>query len=285
MKDIIITGGAGFIGTNLINYLINNNRVEARNIFVLDNFYTGEKRNKVNGVNYIKGHTWDIENSFNKNTRFDTLFHFGEYSRISKSFEDIDYVMKSNIYGTSKVIEYCSKHNIKLIYSASSSKFGDKENLSPYAWSKSKAVELIKNYNQWFGLKYEICYFFNVYGKYQIRTGGYATVIGIFEEQYLRRETLTIVKPGVQSRCFTHIDDVVDGVLKAVEHNSNHEWYFKNPKYYSIIQVAQMFDSEYKFVDERKGERWSTCNIENDTKELLNWEAKIELIDYINTVK
>ena len=285
MKDILITGGAGFIGTNLIHHLLDNNIVEARNIFVIDNFYTGELRNQVNGVNYIKGDTWDIETLVHPYATFDTLFHFGEYSRISTSFVDIDYVMKSNLYGTSKVIEYCKKKNIKLIYSASSSKFGDKENLSPYAWTKSKAVELIKNYNKWYGLSYEICYFFNVYGKYQITTGNYATVIGIFENQILKRETLSVVKPGVQSRCFTHVDDVINGVVKAVKHNSNHEWYFQNPKAYSIIQVANMFNQDWKFVDERKGERFCSPTIENDTKELLGWEAKIELKDYINTVK
>jgi|TARA_R110000772_G_scaffold181601_1_gene292915 UDP-glucose 4-epimerase len=285
MKKIVITGGAGFIGTNLIHYLIDNNIVSADNIIVIDNGFTGEKRNMINKVNYIQGNTWDINEILYEERYIDTIFHFGEYSRISTSFDDIDYVMKTNLYGTSKVIEYCNKYDVKLIYSASSSKFGDKENLSPYAWSKSKAVELIKNYNKWYGLSYEICYFFNVYGKYQITTGSYATVIGIFENQMLKRETLTVVKPGVQSRCFTHVDDVINGVVKAVYHNSNHEWYFQNHKSYNIMQVADMFNSEWRFVEERQGERFSSPTIKNDTKELLNWEAKIELIDYINTVK
>ena len=215
--NILVTGGAGFVGSNLIKKLIE--IYPNAHIISLDNYSTskwGENHIEHNNVVYHSGNTWDIE-ELDEN-QFDIVFHFGEYSRIDKSFDDVDYVMKSNLYGTTKILEYCRKNNTKLIYSASSSKFGNEgkdENLSPYAWAKSKMVELIKNYNKWYNLQYEICYFFNVYGPNQIMKGDYATVIGIFERQYRNKESLSVVKPGNQSRDFVHVLDVVEAFKKA----------------------------------------------------------------------
>lgn len=288
IKKVLITGGAGFIGSNLIKKLIK--KYPKLKIYVLDNYFTGSASNHIitsPNIFYQRGNTWDIEKIYN-DISFDMVFHFGEYSRIVQSFKDIDYVMKSNLYGTSKVLEMCRKWNAKLIYSASSSKFGDNgknENLSPYSWAKSKIVELIKNYNQWFNLQYEICYFFNVYGPNQITEGDYATVIGIFEKQYKDNKPLTVVTPGTQSRDFTHIFDVVEGVIKTTYMNMNREWMLRSGTNYKIIDVAKMFTDNILLIPKRKGERFTSAEFDNDTEKILTWKPKYNLKDYINNLK
>tara|TARA_B100000963_G_scaffold243607_1_gene213272 strand:+ start:241 stop:1116 length:876 start_codon:yes stop_codon:yes gene_type:complete len=288
IKKVLVTGGAGFVGSNLIKKLIQT--YPKLQIYVLDNYFSGYTSNHVQdstNVFYQKGNTWDIDKIY-KNISFDIVFHFGEYSRIVQSFKDIDYVMKSNLYGTSKVLEMCKKWNAKLIYSASSSKFGNDgkdENLSPYSWVKSKVVELIKNYNQWFGLQYEICYFFNVYGPNQITEGDYATVIGIFEKQYKNNESLTVVNPGTQSRDFTHIFDVVEGVIKTTYMNMNREWMLRTGINHKIIDVANMFTDNIIIIPERRGERFTSEMFKDNTEEVLKWKPKHNLKKYINNLK
>jgi UDP-glucose 4-epimerase len=288
MKKILVTGGAGFIGSNLINQLIKiNPKIE---IHVLDNYFTGCAGNHcLNGnVIYHNGNTWDVDDYFKSIEPFDVIFHFGEYSRIDTSFDDVEYVMKSNLYGTTKILNYCRKWGTKLIYSASSSKFGNNgkdENLSPYAWTKSKMVELIKNYNKWYGLQYEICYFFNVYGPNQITKGDYATVIGIFERQYKNNDPLTVVEPGTQSRDFTHVYDVVEGVIKTVDMNMNREWILRSGVSYKIIDVAKMFTDNVIMLPERRGERFTSEEFYSDTEKVLNWKPNRLLEEYIRNKK
>lgn len=284
MENILVTGGAGFIGSNLVKKLLK--EYPETKITVLDNHFTSDKSNylKSKNVKYIEGNTWDIDNHFGLSKPFDVVFHFGEYSRIVKSFDDVEYVMKSNLYGTTKVLNYCKKWGTKLIYSASSSKFGNNgkdENLSPYAWTKSKMVELIKNYNKWYGLQYEICYFFNVYGPGQIMKGDYSTVIGIFERQYRNNEPLSVVEPGIQSRDFTHVYDVVEGVIKTIDMCMNREWMLRTGINYKIIDVAKMFSENIIMLPERKGERFTSKEFYNDTEEVLGWVPKHKLEDYI----
>jgi UDP-glucose 4-epimerase len=195
--------------------------------------------------------------------------------------------MKTNLYGTTKVLKMCRKWNAKLIYSASSSKFGNNgkdENLSPYSWAKSKMVELIKNYHIWYGLQYEICYFFNVYGPKQITEGDYATVIGIFENQYNNNKSLTVVSPGTQSRDFTHVYDIVDGVIKTTKMNMNREWMLRSGKNHKIIDVAKMFSNDIVIIPERKGERFNSEEFYSDTEEVLGWSTKLNLKDYIKNI-
>jgi UDP-glucose 4-epimerase len=285
---VLVTGAAGFIGTNLIKHL---KRVHPDwEILGYDNYFTGKNENHVEGVKYISGHTWEI------NQRFETIvfnpdivFHFGEYSRIVKSFDDRDYVIKSNLRGTTEVLKYCLDKGAKLIYSASSSKFGNNgadENLSPYSWTKAKMVELIKNYNNWFGLRYEICYFFNVYGPGQIMTGDYATVIGIFERQLKEGNKLTVVSPGTQSRDFTHVEDVVRGVVMATQVNMNKEWHFRSGKNERIIDVAKMFAGDnWELIPERRGERFTSEEFPSDTEKTLGWKAEKELKDWVSEIK
>ena len=282
MKRILVTGGAGFIGSNLIENLLKDNY----EIVSLDCYFSGSK-NHLNGVKYISGYTWDISKIFN-NQKFDIIYHFGEYSRIAYSFEDIEFVAESILRGTPKVIEFAKKVNAKLIYSASSSKFGNNgndQNLSPYAWMKSKMVELIKNYKIWFDLDYEICYFFNVYGPRQIYSGKYATVVAIFEQQFLNNEKLTVVRPGTQSRDFTHIEDIVDGLVKTMSINKCHEWHLRSGKNIEIIELAKLFSDDYIFIDERRGERFTSEEFKSDTNHLLQWNPKERLIDWVNKVK
>ncbi|MBP92914.1 MAG: ADP-L-glycero-D-manno-heptose-6-epimerase [Flavobacteriaceae bacterium] len=275
---ILVTGGAGYIGSNLIKYLDKNT---SATITSLDNYFTGSQTNHIKGVNYIQGNTWDIQNL----EKQDVVYHFGEYSRVVPSFKDIEYLTASNLWGSSRVIEQCKNWDSKLIYSASSSKFGGNENLSPYSWVKAKIVELIKNYAEWYKLKYEICYFYNVYGENHITEGDYATVIGIFEEQYKKNKPLTVVGDGKQSRQFTHINDIVNALNKIEKQNKNKEWYLSSDVEYKIIEVAKMFSDNIKMIPERKGERYKAIAIENDTKEILKWKIKHNLKDYINGQK
>jgi UDP-glucose 4-epimerase len=286
MENILVTGGCGFIGSNLIKQLLKEYK-EVEKIVVLDNMFTGKEENKVDHkkVIYIESPTWDIDKFFSdKEGLFDTVFHFGEYSRIVKSFNDSKYVMKTNLHGTTCILEKCRKWKSKLIYSASSSKFGNDgkdENLSPYAWVKSKMVELIKNYNKWYDLQYEICYFFNVYGPKQIMKGDYSTVIGIFERQYKNNEPLSVVEPGTQSRDFTHVYDVVEGVIKSVNMNMNREWMLRSGINHKIIDVAKMFSENIIMLPERKGERFTSKEFYDDTEEVLGWSPKHKLEEYI----
>ena len=287
MKKVLVTGGAGYIASNLIKKLITDN--EIKEIVSLDNYFSGSENNhhKSEKVNYIKGNTWDIF-SILKENEFDIIYHFGEYSRIVHSFEDFDFVERSIVRGTLEVLKFCIQNNSKLIYSASSSKFGNKgedENLSPYAFFKAKNVELIKNFKNWFNLNYEICYFFNVYGENHIKEGKYATVIAIFEKQYIKKKPLTVVGDGMQSRDFTHINDVCLGILKVSQMNKNGEYFLRYGENFKIIDAARKFALPIKFIEERPGERFTSEDFESDTEKILNWRATVNLYEYIEDFK
>lgn len=296
MKKVLITGGAGFVGSNLIKRIKQD--YPQATIVSLDNYFTGTPDNHVPGVEYYRGHTMDAHRIFeNLEVPFDTVFHFGEYSRIVQSFEDIKIASDSILVGTPRILELCKEWGAKLIYSASSSKFGNDgkdENLAPYSWMKAKMVELIKNYGDWFGLEYQINYFFNVYGPGQITTGDYATVVGIFERQYLNDEECTVVFPGTQSRDFTHVDDIIEGVVKSAEYldravaedhdNIGREWFLRSGVSRTIIEVAEMFGN-WKFIPERKGERTHSASIDGDTNERLGLNPTDRLEEWINEIK
>lgn len=281
---ILVTGGAGFIGSNLIKRL----NTPQNNIVSLDNYSTGYIKNHHKGVTYINGNTWeilDIEEL--KYFKPDIIFHFGEYSRIHQSFQEISEVYSSNCLGTQQVLEYALINNSFLIYSGSSAIFGDdtKKNLSPYAFTKSKNIELIHNYNKWFNtrLKFAICYFYNVYGPGQIQTGNYATVIGIFEEQYKNNLPFTVVKPGTQKRCFTHIDDIIDGIILVSEKGEGDGYLLGNNEEYSILDIVKLFDTDFVYLQERKGERYKSAFYDSKTIE-LGWSPKNSLKKYIKTL-
>ena len=283
---IIVTGGAGFIGSCLIKYLINLNVKEK--IISIDNYSSGFFKNHVknNNVKYIKGENRDIDILLkNYKRKIKVIYHFGEFSRIYQSFKFYKKCFEYNIHHSSKVIEFAKDNQIKLIYSATSSNLGNNgkdENLSPYAWSKTKNIELIKNYNKWFGLKYELVYFYNVYGPGQIMNSPMSAVIGIFENQYKKNKPLTVVKPGTQKRDFTHIDDIVKGCYLVWKKGKQNEYMLGTKKSYSIIEIAKMFKTKIKFLPKRQGERYGSTMTNNNASKILKYKASLDIKDYIN---
>ena len=285
-KNLLITGGAGFIGSNLISYIIQNKL--CNKIIVLDNYSSGFKQNHIKSklITYLNGDTRDIlKNKFILKSKIDIIFHLAEFSRIVQSFNKFEQCWNSNMQGTQKVIELAILKKAKFVYSASSSKFGNNQNqfLSPYAWTKAKNVELIKCYKEWYGLEYVIAYFYNVYGPNQIRNHHMAAVIAIFEDQYLKKQPLTVVYPGNQKRDFTHVFDIVEGFTKAGFNKKNQEYQLASGKLYTLLQVAKMFSSNIKFIPRRPGERFSSKrdNLSKSFKE-LKFKAKYDLKSYIN---
>ena len=289
MKNIIIiTGGAGFVGSNLIKLLLKKN--SKYKILSLDNYSTGKKKNHINNsrVKYLKGDTINISKILNKKKReIHSLFHFGEFARIYQSFKNFDQCYMSNSVGSKEVFKFCLDNKIKLIYSATSASLGNKgkdKNLSPYAFSKSKNLELLENLKRWFKLKYEIIYFYNVYGPGQIKSGPMATVIGIFEDLYLKKKPLTIVKPGTQTRRFTHINDTVQICYEAWQKNKCRHYSISHKKSYSIIQVGKMFKTRIAYVKSRQGERYASALTKfSGNNKIISKYGKINLKDYITS--
>ena len=284
-KLVIVTGGSGFVGSNLIEFLLNKTNYK---IISLDNYSSGSKKNHIinKRVQYISGHTKDIYKIFNRyKNKINSIFHFGEFSRIYQSFLQMNECIQSNTIGTNAVFDFCLKNKIKLIYSATSASLGNKgkdKNLSPYAFTKSKNIEYLENLKKWFKFKYEVIFFYNVYGPRQIRQGKMATVIGIFEDCYIKNKSLPVVKPGYQSRRFTHIQDTIEICYKAWKKNKCRYYSISNKESYSILQVAKLFESKIKFLPSRKGERFASAltNMSLTNKVNKNF-GKISLKDYV----
>ena len=288
MKNyIVITGGAGFVGSHLIELLLKKTQ---KKIISLDNYSSGSKKNHIKNirVKYLNVNTSDIEkNLSNYKNKIHSLFHFGEFARIFQSFKNFDRCFKSNSIGTQAVFKFCLDNKIKLIYSATSASLGNNgrdKNLSPYAFTKSKNLELLDNLKKWFNFKFEIIYFYNVYGQRHIKSGEMATVIGIFENQYKKNKPLTIVKPGTQTRRFTHILDTVNACYNAWKINKCAHYSISHKKAYSILDVAKMFKSRIKYLNHRKGERFasSLANMSLNNK-IIKKYGKIHLKDYITS--
>ena len=289
MKNIIIiTGGAGFVGSHLLELFLKKTKYK---IVSYDNYSTGNKKNhfKNKRVTYIKANTINISKVLNKRKKnIKTIFHFGEFARIYQSFLKLNECIESNSVGTHAVIKFCMENKIKLVYSATSATLGNNgedKNLSPYAFTKSKNLELLNNLKRWFDFKFEIIYFYNVYGPRQISIGSMATVIGIFEDCFKNKKPLTVVRPGTQTRRFTHIIDTVQVCYEAWKNNKNRHYSISNKKSYSILDVAKLFQTKIKFLPLRKGERFASAftnmNISNKVYKKF---GKIDLKDYINSV-
>ena len=286
-KNIIITGGAGFVGSNLIKYLLKKTEYD---LISIDNYSTGLHKNHIKSkrIKYIKSDTKNINKVLKNPKNIHSLFHFGEFARIYQSFIKMEECINSNTIGTNAVLNFCLSNNIKLIYSATSATIGNKgddKNLSPYAFTKAKNLELLENLKKWFRFKFEIIYFYNVYGPNQISIGSMATVIGIFEYLYGKKKPLTVVKPGTQSRRFTHIEDTVKACYFAWKQNKCRHYSISNKESFSIVEVAKMFKSKIKLLAPRRGERYASAltsmNLSNKVHKIF---GKIRLKDYIKNV-
>lgn len=286
MKNIlVVTGGAGFIGSNLITELL---KFKKFRILSIDNYSSGFVKNHINSkrIKYLKGSTKHIENLLRSyNNKIHSIFHFGEFARIYQSFKKINECFSSNIEGSSSVFNFALKNKIRLVYSATSASLGnggEDMNLSPYAFSKAKNLELLENLKKWFNFKYEVIYFYNVYGVRQICEGDMATVVGIFENCFRLSKKLPVVRPGTQERRFTHVSDTVKACIFAWKKNKSKHYSIASKKSYSIIELAKMFKSKIRYLPKREGERFASALTKmNLNNKIIRLSAKIDLRDYI----
>ncbi len=280
-----MTGGAGFVGSNMIDYLLKKTKYK---IISIDNYSSGYKKNhlKDKRVKYIKANTQDIFKLFKSPKSIQAIFHFGEFARIYQSFINMNECIDSNTVGTNSIFNFCLKNKIKVIYSATSASLGNKgkdKNLSPYAFTKAKNLELLENLKRWFNFKFEVIYFYNVYGPRQITRGKMSTVIGIFEEAYRNRKPLPVVRPGTQTRRFTHINDTIEICYLAWKKNLSRHYSISSKQTYSIIEVAKMFKSKIKYLKKRPGERYASALTKmNLSNRVYRYFGKIRLADYID---
>ena len=281
-KRILVTGGAGFVGSHLCERLAQDNN---NDVYSLDNYFTGSENNHVENVTYIKGSTKDIATLVTFNP--DMVYHLGEYSRVEQSFGDIEKVWEYNKDGIFAVLEFVRKAGCKILYAGSSTKFGDGglgRSASPYAWTKATNTELVMNYGTWFNVPFAITYFYNVYGPREIQTGKYATLIALFKEKKKNGENLTIVSPGTQKRNFTHIEDIIDGLVLVGENGYGDEFGIGSGEAYTIKEIAEMFGGDIEMLPERAGNRMIADVISAKT-EALGWKPKEKIYTYIKNLK
>lgn len=277
-SQILVIGGAGFIGSNLCEFL--QSEIKCK-IWSLDNYSTGTKKNHIDNIEYIEGDSSEISSLISIKPNY--VFHFGEYSRVEQSFDDIEKVWKYNKGGIFQVLQFCLKNQSKLIYSGSSTKFGDDgkgRDQSPYAWTKATNSELVKNFGDWFGLNYAIVYFYNAYGKREISEGKYATLIGKYQTQTINKKPLDVVFPGTQMRNFTHINDITSALKIVAEKGYGDNYGIGSDESFSVKQIANMFGGQINELPERKGNRMNAKVITKKTKD-LGWEPMGSIKEYI----
>ena len=282
IKKVLVTGGAGFIGSHLCEKLLNSGMYE---VFSLDNYFTGNENNHIKGVNYIRGNTSEIDNLISFKPSL--IYHLGEYSRVEQSFDDIEKVWRFNKDGIFAVLEFCRKTGAKIIYAGSSTKFGDGglgRDQSPYAWTKASNTELVINYGKWFNISYAITYFYNVYGPREISKGKYATLIALFKELKKTNMPLGVVSPGTQKRNFTHVDDIINGLILVGEKGIGDDYGIGNDESYSILEIANLFGGEIIMLPERKGNRLS-AEVMTEKTIKLGWKPQKSIKKYIKNLK
>ena len=282
IKKVLVTGGAGFIGSHLCEKLLNSGMYE---VFSLDNYFTGNENNHIKGVTYIRGNTSEIDNLISFKPSL--IYHLGEYSRVEQSFDDIEKVWRFNKVGIFAVLEFCRKTGAKIIYAGSSTKFGDGglgRDQSPYAWTKASNTELVINYGKWFNISYAITYFYNVYGPREISKGKYATLIALFKELKKTNMPLGVVSPGTQKRNFTHVDDIINGLILVGEKGIGDDYGIGNDESYSILEIANLFGGEIIMLPERKGNRLS-AEVMTEKTIKLGWKPQKSIKKYIKNLK
>jgi UDP-glucose 4-epimerase len=287
MRNIlVVTGGAGFIGSNLISEIL---KLKKFRVLSIDNYSSGLSKNHIKDkrVTYLKGCTQNIEILLKDYVgKIHSIFHFGEFARIYQSFKKVNECFSSNIEGSSNVFNFALKNKIRLIYSATSASLGNKGqdmNLSPYAFSKAKNLELLENLKKWFNFRYEVIYFYNVYGERQICKGDMATVVGIFEDHFKNQKKIPVVKPGTQVRRFTHVYDTVKACIFAWRKNQCRHYSIASNQSYSIIQLAKLFTNKIRYLPKRAGERYaSNLTKMNLNNKIIRLSAKIRLKDYVS---
>lgn len=275
-KLIVVTGGAGFVGSALCKRLVE----AGHRVISLDNYFTGSKENHVPGVEYREGHTKDISKLIPETP--DSIFHLGEYSRVEISLTEPSLVWDLNVAGTFGVLEFWRNKKSKLIYAGSSTKFADGglgRIQSPYAWTKASNTELVQNYGAWYSLPYAITYFYNVYGPGE-RAGKYGTVIEIFRQKKAKGESLGVNAPGTQRRIFTHIDDIVDGLVLVGEKGEGDEFGLGADESFSILEVAEMFGGPVEMKPEVAGNRMNAV-LDGTKARAIGWHPTRKLADYI----
>lgn len=277
-KNILVTGGAGFVGSHLCEALA----VQGHNVTSIDNYFTGSPKNHVPGVTYIRGTTDSMR--LETLPRFDLVYHLGEYSRVEQSFDDISLVHRYNVNGTFALLQAVRNWGAKIIYSGSSTKFADADPdymISPYAFWKKQNTELVQQYCEWFHLDYAITYFYNVYGPREISEGKYATLIAKYMDRFDKGLPLQVVTPGTQKRNFTHVADIVQALILIGLKGSGDEYGIGHPDAYTVQEVAQMFRAPIEMLPPRQGNRMSAPVITSKTR-ALGWEPKHDLETYIN---
>ncbi len=280
-KTILVTGGAGFVGSHLCERLIK----DGHKVISLDNYFVGSKNNHVPGVEYREGHTKDIAKHISEKP--DIIYHLGEYSRVEISLTEPALVWDLNVAGTFGVLEFWRTTGCKLVYAGSSTKFGDGglgRIQSPYAWTKASNTELVQNYGSWYNLPFAVTYFYNVYGSRERPAHEYGTLIETFRRQKAEGKKLTVVSPGLQKRNFTHVDDIVDGLVLVGEKGSGDEYGLGAPESYSVLEVACLFGGEIEMLPERKGNRMDAA-LDTTKAEGLGWSAKQKLKEYIRSAQ
>jgi UDP-glucose 4-epimerase len=277
-KTILVTGGAGHVGSHVIEQLVADGRDR---VISLDNYFNGSAENHIEGAEYREGHTRDIARLVPETP--DIVLHLGEYARIGPSFEDVERVYDMNILGTFAVAEFCRTRKVrKLVYAASSTKFaieGDGRHQNPYSFTKAANVDLINDYGRWYKLPYAICYFYNAFGPRERGDGKYATVIAKFEQQYLRGEPLTVVRPGTQRRAFTFVKDLARGIILVGRKGRGDGYALGQTKTYSILQIAKAFGGRVKLVKGYPG-RGEARNYPRKAR-ALGWKPTLDVMDYI----
>ncbi len=281
-ETVIVTGGAGMIGSRLIEMLLPKYRVVS-----LDNYFIGKKENHVTVAEYVEGHTKDIEELLGKE-KPKIIFHLGEYSRVEQSFSDLPLVWESNVLGTHKVFEYWRARGCKLVYAGSSTKFADGgmgRDQSPYAWMKASNTELARNYGNWFQLPYAVTYFYNAYGARESTDPKYGSVMGIFKTLYKEGKPITVRAPGTQKRNFTHVDDLARGLMMVGEQGQGDDYGLGAPESYSILDIAKMFTDNIEMLPERPGNRMDSIVDTSRAEKEFGWKTQMTVKQYIDSLK